>query len=74
MIGGNPNFARLSAARPRTMPMTIAIAVVGLATSLILRAPPASDPNLKFRWGTLAIPREMIDLCRRDREGSGQCA
>lgn len=48
--------------------VTIVIAAVGTLTSLLLRRPPASDPNLKFRWGTLGIPREMIDLCRRDRE------
>lgn len=48
--------------------VTIGIAFVGTLTSLLLRSPPASDPELKFRWDTLGIPREMRDLCRRDPE------
>jgi acyl-[acyl-carrier-protein]-phospholipid O-acyltransferase/long-chain-fatty-acid--[acyl-carrier-protein] ligase len=48
--------------------VTIGIAVAGTLTSLVLRKPPASDPGLKFRWDTLGIPREMRELCRRDRE------
>jgi MFS family permease len=48
--------------------ITIGIAITGTLTSLILRRPPTSDPELKFRWDTLGVPREMRELCRRDSE------
>lgn len=46
----------------------VAIAIAGTCTSLLVRRAPAVDPKLKFRLRSMAIPKEIIDLLRVDRE------
>jgi acyl-[acyl-carrier-protein]-phospholipid O-acyltransferase/long-chain-fatty-acid--[acyl-carrier-protein] ligase len=45
----------------------VGIAVAGALTSLLIRAVPAAQPDLRFRPSTLAIPPETRALLRRDR-------
>lgn len=44
----------------------IGIAILGTVTSLLLRATPPAQPNLRFTWQTLAIRRESVELLVRD--------
>jgi len=45
----------------------VAIAVVGTLTSLWVRRVPIANPRLKFSLEALTVPRDMIELLRRDR-------
>jgi MFS family permease len=46
----------------------VAIAVLGTATSLLIRRVPAARPNLRFCWSALTIPPETRRLLARDRD------
>ncbi|MEQ8848544.1 MFS transporter [Botrimarina sp.] len=46
----------------------ILIAVVGTATSLLVRRVPPANPGMKLRGSDLLVPPEAIALVRRDRE------
>jgi acyl-[acyl-carrier-protein]-phospholipid O-acyltransferase/long-chain-fatty-acid--[acyl-carrier-protein] ligase len=45
----------------------VAIAVVGTATSLLVRRLPAMSPDLKFTRSTLAIPKDVCQMLWADR-------
>jgi MFS family permease len=45
----------------------IGIAVVGTATSLLVRKVPPAMPGLPFRWSALSIPDETRRMLRNDR-------
>jgi acyl-[acyl-carrier-protein]-phospholipid O-acyltransferase/long-chain-fatty-acid--[acyl-carrier-protein] ligase len=48
--------------------MCVAIAVVGTATSLLVRAVPPAQPDLKHRWSHWGMSREIRQLLRDDRQ------
>ncbi len=52
----------------------IGIAVVGTATSLLVRKVPPAMPGLPFRWSALTIPDETRDMLRRDHPLMGALA
>lgn len=45
----------------------IFIALIGTATSTLIRPLRAANPVLKFRWSALGIPRETREMLRQDR-------
>lgn len=45
----------------------IVIAVVGTLTSLWVRRVPIANPHLQFTPEALTVPRDMVDLLKRDR-------
>lgn len=45
----------------------LAIALVGLGTSLMIRPTPVAQPNLAFNWSSLAMAPETRALLRKDR-------
>lgn len=51
--------------------LCVAIAVIGTGTSLLIRATPVAEPNLKFTPDALAIPRPTLRLLWADREFLG---
>lgn len=46
----------------------VLIAMVGTATSLMVRRVPAANPDSRLRWRDFLVPPEAIELVRRDRE------
>jgi acyl-[acyl-carrier-protein]-phospholipid O-acyltransferase/long-chain-fatty-acid--[acyl-carrier-protein] ligase len=46
----------------------VLIAIAGTLTSLLVRRTPAVDPTLQFEWRSVTVPREIVNLLRRDRE------
>jgi acyl-[acyl-carrier-protein]-phospholipid O-acyltransferase/long-chain-fatty-acid--[acyl-carrier-protein] ligase len=45
----------------------ITIAVIGTATSLLVRRLPPANPRLQFEWSALTIPPDMREMLARDR-------
>ncbi len=48
--------------------LCVGIACLGTLSSLLIRRTPVAEPELKFTWDTLAIPRPTRELMRKDRE------
>lgn len=46
----------------------VGIAVVGTATSLLIRRVPIAAPGLAFNWRCFLVPREIAELVRNDRQ------
>jgi acyl-[acyl-carrier-protein]-phospholipid O-acyltransferase/long-chain-fatty-acid--[acyl-carrier-protein] ligase len=46
----------------------VVIAIVGTATSLLIRAVPTADQQLEFNWRACIVPPEMVALLRRDSQ------
>ncbi len=46
----------------------VLIAIVGTATSLLVRRVPPANPDAKLRWTDFLVPPEAINLVKRDRE------
>lgn len=48
--------------------LCVLVAVLGTGTSLLIRRTPIAEPNLKFQWDALAIPRQTRELLWADRQ------
>jgi MFS family permease len=46
----------------------IAVAVLGVATSLMIRPTPAVQPGVKFHWGYIVVPIEMRRFLAQDNQ------
>jgi len=46
----------------------IAIAALGTLTALAVRAAPPAQPDLQYRWSSWGVPKEIIQLLRRDNQ------
>jgi acyl-[acyl-carrier-protein]-phospholipid O-acyltransferase/long-chain-fatty-acid--[acyl-carrier-protein] ligase len=46
----------------------IGIAVAGTCTSLLVRRVPAAQPSLEHRWSSWTVPKDTLELLRRDRQ------
>jgi acyl-[acyl-carrier-protein]-phospholipid O-acyltransferase/long-chain-fatty-acid--[acyl-carrier-protein] ligase len=44
----------------------VAIAAVGTVLSLLVRRVPVAQPGLQFRWSSLAVSKDILQLLRRD--------